>query len=83
MNIMQYRKNAEIFNSLESEESEEKIERIFNYLQVVNKDPDLISTIRELFYSIALFSAFADVSTEKEITILKEVKKSKKIISRS
>ncbi|APR02694.1 hypothetical protein CLQ_13738 (plasmid) [Clostridium botulinum Af84] len=74
-----YRKNAEKFNSFESEESEEKIERIFNYLQAVDKDLDLISAIRELFYSIALFSAFADVSTEKEIIILKKLKKSKKL----
>ncbi|ACA47033.1 hypothetical protein HYH96_18100 [Clostridium botulinum] len=74
-----YRKNAEKFNSFESEESEEKIERIFNYLQAVDKDLDLISAIRELFYSIALFSAFADVSTEKEIIILRKLKKSKKL----
>lgn len=73
------RKNAEKFNSFESVESERKIEYIFNYLQDVYIDSDLLYSVRELFYAIATLSAFADVSTEKEILILEKLKRSKKL----
>ncbi|OAA90764.1 hypothetical protein [Clostridium ljungdahlii] len=85
-----YRKNAELFKSFNSVESVDNTEHILESIQFELKyndglkyndslDSSLKFMIKDLFYSTATISAFADVSKQKEETLLAESNKSKKI----